>query len=277
MSSPPRISNAPDAIDQALEAASLAFRMSRPDEAERLAAQVLKADRGNITAARFLGTALLMQNRADEALAALRPAARRSGDPIVETLLAKAFSVLGQAEEALVQLRRATGRRPAYPHAFVELGDQLGAAGRFEEAIAAFEAGLALAPDALVLRVGLGYLHLQRDDHARARALFQQILAAAPNRHDAKVGLARAMVRQGDYAEAAELFESALRLRPHDAATRLELGKCLLELGQRQAGEAALRAAHTPGPAILALTGSPHGRLFLRPSMAAKFLGEPAG
>jgi tetratricopeptide (TPR) repeat protein len=277
MSLRPRALNTPDALNQALEDASLAFRMGRPDEAEQLAARVLKADPGNITAARFLGTALLMQGRADEAATVLRPAARRSRDPIVETLLAKALSGLGRTEEALAELRRAAGRRPVYPHAFVELGDQLGAAGRFEEAVAAFGAGVALAPDAMVLRVGLGYLHLRRDHHARARALFQQILSAAPDRHDAKVGLARAMVRQGDYAEAADLFRSALRGRPDDAATRLEFGKCLLELGQREAGEAALRAAHALGPAILAMTGSPHGRLFLRPSEAARFLGEPTG
>ena len=62
---------------------------------------------------------------------------------MIETLLARALSAAGRREEALAVLRQATGRRPALPQAFLELGDQLGALGRFDEAAAAFEAGLA--------------------------------------------------------------------------------------------------------------------------------------
>ena len=64
---------------------------------------------------------------------------------------------------------------------------------------------------------------------------------------------------------------------PDDAPARISLGKCLLEMGEREAGEATLRAA-TPGvaqlagPAIIALSAALHGRFFLRPSAAAKFL-----
>jgi predicted Zn-dependent protease len=51
-----------------LEKAILAFRMQRLDEAERLASDVLKSNRGNVVAADVLGRALLMQNRPDEAV-----------------------------------------------------------------------------------------------------------------------------------------------------------------------------------------------------------------
>jgi Flp pilus assembly protein TadD len=260
-----------------LEKAILAFRMQRLDEAERLASDVLKSDRGNVVAADVLGRALLMQNRPDEAVDPLQKVARRSHDPAVETLLAAALDAAGRSEEAIDQLRQTAARRPPFPPAFLELGGQLGKSGRFDEGIAVLESGLAFAPDDLDLRMGLGYLHLKRNDRAKARSLFSQVSAAAPERHEALVALAKVMVLDGEYAAAADLYRRALGLQPADTATRISLGKCLLEMGEREAGEATLRAAtrgvaQLAGPAIIALSAAPHGRFFLRPSAVAKFL-----
>jgi tetratricopeptide (TPR) repeat protein len=268
----------PLTIAEALERADLALRSQSLDEAARLAGGVLQADPDNVEAGQILGTALLVQDRSAEAVAPLERAARLSEDPHIETLLARALTNVGRREEAVDRLREATTRRPAYPQAFLELGDQLGAAGRFEEAAGAFEEGLELLPDAAVLRVGLAYLLLKCNDRSRARALFEEVRAAAPQRFDALLGLAWATAADGEYAAAARLFETALDSRPGDAVVRLELAKCLLELGEREAGEAALRAAAgglkvNAGPALVALAGTPHGRFFLKPSDAAKFLG----
>jgi Tfp pilus assembly protein PilF len=125
--------------------------------------------------------------------------------------------------------------------------------------------------------MGLGYLHVKRNDRAEGRALFSQVLAAAPGRHDTLVALARVMALDGEYAAAADLYRRALGLQPDDAAMRVSLGKCLLEMGEREAGEATLRTAargtaQLAGPAITALAAAPHGRFFLRPSAVAKFL-----
>jgi predicted Zn-dependent protease len=81
----------------------------------------------------------------------------------------------------------------------------------------------------------------------------------------------------GEYDAAADLYRQALRLRPDDPVTRISLGKCLLELGERDEGEAALRAAtrgatELNGLALTTLAAAPHGRFFLRPSDARRFL-----
>ena len=131
---------------------SSAVQAGRLAEAESLAGYALTSNRGHAQAAQILGQALLLQGRAAEAIGALQPAALRSQDPIVETLLARALADVGRRDEALDQLRLATTRRPPYPQAFLELGDQLGASDRFNEAISVFEAGLALVPAASVLR-----------------------------------------------------------------------------------------------------------------------------
>ena len=261
----------------ALENADLALRMQRPDEAERLASGVLKSNRGNVLAAQILGRALIMQNRAAEAIDPLQRAARRSDDPATETLLATALAAVGRRDEALEQLRQAAARRPPFAPAFLEHGGLLAKLGRFDQAIAVLESGLALAPEAVDLRMELGYVHLKRNHRAHARALFLQVIAVAPQRHDAVAALAKVMALDGEYAAAADLYRRALGLRPDDAVTRNSLGMCLLEMGERTAGEASLRAAMRDAPqmagqAITSLAAASHGRFFLRPSTAAKFL-----
>lgn len=267
----------PRTADEAFERAVLAFRMQRPDEAERLAADVLKSNPGDVRAAWVLGQVLLAQGRSEDAIDPLRRAVRRGQDPAIETLLARALANLGQAGEALDLLRKATARRPGFELAFLELGDQLAKAARVDEAIAVYEGGLAVIPDSAALRMGLGYLHLNRNDRRRARGLFLQVRGAAPERHDARLALANVLLLDGQYAAAADLYRLALDLRPDDPMTRISLGKCLLELGERDQGEAALRAvtrgeAQMAGLAITALAASQHGRFFLRPSAVAKFL-----
>jgi tetratricopeptide (TPR) repeat protein len=274
---PPFTPERPSASNQALESAVLALRMQRPFEAERLAADVLKSNRGNVLAGQVLGHALLMQNRADEAIVPLERAARRSDDPAIETLLAAALAGAGRSDEALDQLHRTTARRPAYPPAFLEQASQLAKMGRRGDAIAVLESGLALAPDAHEMRLELGFLHLKANSRAKARALFLQVLAAAPERPEALAALAKVMAMDGEYAAAADIFRRVLGLRPDDVMTRNSLAVCQLEMGERDAGEASLRAVtrdapHLAGQAISSLAASSHGRFFLRPSAVAKFL-----
>jgi tetratricopeptide (TPR) repeat protein len=267
----------PTLADQRLDQAVLAFRARRPDEAERLAREVLNASRVNVRALQILGHALIQQDRAREAIGPLERAARRGEDPATDTLLGKALAAVGRREEALARLQRAAAARPPFAQAFLELGEHLAGAGRLEEAARVFEQGLALTPEAAVLRLGLGRVHLRGNDRAGARRLFEQVLADAPERHDALAALARVLTLEGAYADAAELCRRALRQRPDDALAWINLGKCLLELGEREAGEAALRSGAQAGPqfsglAITALAAASHGRMFLRPSAATRFL-----
>jgi tetratricopeptide (TPR) repeat protein len=126
----------PATVQDALEGAARALREGNLAEAERLAGYVLKSSRADTRAAQILGQALLLQGRPAEAITALGPLARRTADPVLETLLARALADAGRGDEALAQLRAATARRPPYPLAFLELGDALGKAGRFDEAAA---------------------------------------------------------------------------------------------------------------------------------------------
>ena len=140
-----------------------------------------------------------------------------------------------------------------------------------------FDEGMALRTGSDILRMGLGYLRLTASERAAARRLFLSVQAGSPERHDVLVALARVADLDGDFATAAGLYRRALALRPDDAVSRLGLGKALLDNGDRDAGEAALRAAVRAAPvlagrAIAALAAASHGRFRLRPSAAAAFL-----
>jgi tetratricopeptide (TPR) repeat protein len=259
-----------------LEGAIIALRGQRPGEAEQLAAGVLKADRSNLVAAQVLGEALLLQNRPAEAVAVLKAPARRSEDPATETLLAMALAASGRDAEARAQLRGAITRRPPFLLAFLQLGDRLRESGALEEAVAVLETGLTLLPDAHALRLALGHVHLKRGDRPLARALFAPVLAAAPQSHNALTAMAGLLALEADHGAAVDHYRRALLARPDDAMTRIALARSLLEIGDRAAGEAALRAAARGDPqlgrlAMTALAAASHGRFFLRPSAAASF------
>jgi predicted Zn-dependent protease len=264
--------------DEVLERAQLALRMNQPGEAARLASEILKAERGNAPAASLLGQALLAQNRADEAIAPLERASRRSGEASIETLLAIALAASGRRDDALAQLRKVTARRPVFPPAFRELASQLNKSGESEKAIAVLEDCLAQAGNIVELLIDLATLYLGRNDRVRARVALMKALGLAPGRPDAVALLARAMLLDGEYAAATEAYRHVLAVKPDDALTRAEFAVCLMEMGERAAGEAQLLTATRDHPQLLyravhSLATSAHGRLFLRPSAVVKFLG----
>lgn len=265
--------------DDRLARASAALRFNQAGEAERLALEVLKADRSNVAAASLLGQALLAQHRAEEAIAPLEKAARRSAEPALETLLSIALAATGRRDDALSQLRRTVEKRPVFPPAFRELASQLAKAGHAGEAIAVIESCLAQAPGQVELQIDLASLHLGRNERTPARAALAQALAVAPGRPDVLALRARLLLLDGEYASAADVYRQVLALQPDDAMTRTEFAVCLMELGERDAGEANLRAATRGRPqmllrAIHSLAAPSRGRFFLRPSAAAKFLQE---
>jgi tetratricopeptide (TPR) repeat protein len=262
---------------QLLERAAHALRTQRFAEAEQLAAEVLKGSRTDTAAASILAHALLALDRGGEAIVPLEKVARRTGGAGIETLLGAALGSAGRRAEAIEQLRLTTARRPPFLPAFQELAGQLAKAGRIDEAIAVVEGALALAPESIDLQLDLARLHLQRNDRGKARAILSAARDAAPGRPEIWIELARTLLLDGEYASAADAYRHALAHRPDDASTRADLAACLLEMGDREAGEANLRSAFRSGPHMLgranhALVASSHGRFFFRPSAVVKFL-----
>lgn len=262
---------------EALQRARLAIQNDRPAEAERLAGEILGVNSGHLEATKIVGYALVMQGRAGEAVDLLEKAARTSRDPEVETQLAIALRHAGDSDKALTWLKRAVKRTPPFAPAFHELGFVLHSLGRSAEAIDVLRQGLAVAPMMTDMAIQLGFVCYAVNDRANAGGAFAHALSVNPVHPEAIEGLGTVLMDAGDYAQAAELFRRALSANPDDAVARIALGNCLLELGERDAAYACLRAASARGPefygkSLRALLSSGHGRFWLRPSSAAKFL-----
>jgi tetratricopeptide (TPR) repeat protein len=265
--------------DEAVARAIFALNNQRPQDAERIAGEVLRADPRHAQALHVLGHALLLQGRADEAVAVLEPAARGRHDPKIDTQLAVALRQAGRHEDAIARLKRAIKRRPPYPPAYVELGTLLSALKRYDEAIEAFKRGLEVAPMLPDLSVQLGYVCLGIRDCAGAKAAFARALEVAPDAPAALWGKGKAHQNLGENRDAIGYFRRCLTFMPNDAGTWLNLGHSLLETGDLDAGYECFRRAARGDQkqyfsALTTLVKTGGGRFWLKPSAAKKFLGE---
>lgn len=265
-------------LAQAMQQGVLALRARQFAEAEQIATNILKSNRSDRNAALLLAHALMGQNRGDEAIAPLERLARRGDDGEVETLLGALLCGAGRATDGLAQLRRTAARRPPYLPSFQELAGQLAKGGQYDEAISTVEAGLALAPGSVDLKLDLGRLLHDTNDFARAASVLTAARDAAPGRPDILNQLGRVLILHGDYAAAADAFRRVLALYPDDRSTRAYLATSLFEQGERDAAEAALRSIIRGQPQLLGraafvMAAASHGRFFFSQRDVAKFLG----
>lgn len=272
------------AVEQAVRRAMMAIQSGRPNEAERLASDVLKMHPQHPRALHVFGYAVLMQGRPHDSVAALEQAARSLRDPAIEMHLSVALRQIGRSNDALSSLTRATKCKPPFPPAFYELGYLLFSMQRFKEAIETLKQGVALTPTMPDLWAMLGsslqsLRLLGGDDSMTASAAFERALTIAPNHEGALYGMGLVLMDEQKYAQAAKHLRRALVLNPTHPPAHLNLGVCLLELQQHDAALTSLRTAVAGGPqffgqALKALISSGHGRFWLRPSDAAKFLKQ---
>jgi len=264
---------------EVLQQAVFALNNQRPDEAERMAGEVLKREPRNAGALHVFGCALLVQGRAKEAIAPLEAAARAQHNPEIDVQLALALRNAGRIDDAVTRLKRAVKRQPPFAAAFHELGCLLGYLQRYDEAIEVFRRGLDAAPMMSQLWLQLGFVLMQCRKWSDAKAAFTQVLTISPDAAEALFGLAKAQQELGEYRAAAECYRRSLRARP-DPLTWHNLGRCLMMLGENEEGYDCLRWAVRGDPkryagALGTIVKAPRGRFWLKPSAAARFLREP--
>jgi cytochrome c-type biogenesis protein CcmH/NrfG len=123
----------------------------------------------------------------------------------------------------------------------------------------------------------LGNVFLACRNFAAAKVSFARALNISPNSSDAMYGLGTAHWRLCEYQPAADLFRRYLMRKPEDVSAWLNLGHCLLELGQSDAGYDCFRTAARGEPkrygsALASLVNSGRSRFWLKPSAAERFL-----
>ena len=135
--------------------------------------------------------------------------------------------------ESLAVLRSASERLPASAAPRLLLGHLLGGLGRYEEAVAAWEAATALDPKLSTAHRALGMVHWKIADRtAEAENRLRQAIEARPADQTLYRDLARLLLDEGRPADAVE----ALQMVPADARRRhdvtIELARALNATGR---------------------------------------------
>jgi len=136
--------------------------------------------------------------------------------------------------EAVVWLDLAAGMRPDNAQVWDNLGLACLAAGRGEQAVAAFETAIRLGGETPDRNVNLGNALLRVDRVDAALARFQAALAQAPTHLPAWFNLGRAWERLGRLDDAEQALHRVLPLAPPDRAALVvnALGRVLSQLGR---------------------------------------------
>lgn len=117
-------------------------------------------------------------------------------------------------------------------------------AGEYDEALAILREGTGLYPDAVELRVSLGFTQLAREDFVRARRAFAAALRLEADHEDALAGIGEAHLKLGERARGLAAFDRVLELGfARDGDLMLSIGRALVREDLQDHAERFLRLA----------------------------------
>src|SRR5919108_1239067 len=245
--------------ERLVEQANERFQLQDYYGAIHLLEEVVATGRAFADAHHLLGLSYSLAGQADKALEHLDRALALNPN-YIEALIHRALVLneLGREEEANAVLRRArqigAERRAGFPgHVAAKLANQhasLGEAyleaGGLNEAIAQYEAALALGPAFHDLRYKLGRLLLEAGRALDAHEHFQRIVRERPSFLDAAAMLGLACYLAGDGLAARAVWEELRARRPEDP--RVEAYLALLSRSDVAPAAAAADTSESPAP-----------------------------
>jgi protein O-GlcNAc transferase len=134
--------------------------------------------------------------------------------------------------DAVDLLKRAVSLKPDVAEAHNDLGNVLGAHGKFAEAAACFERAAVLKPEFADAHYNRGLALGNLGRFAEAAECFQRALALNPQSALAHVHLGHALRAQGKREDAVVHYRRAAALMPNSAGAHNNLANALMELGQ---------------------------------------------
>jgi len=207
-------------IKSNLKAAVAALNAGQLVNAEHLAGSVLRQIPGEPMAAQIMGTVRIQQKRYDEALgfvgAGLQHLPESAG---LQNLAGGAYQGKGDHQKALECFQRASNAAPGNPLVFLNLGKTAFNLDLIDDARAAFEACLKLAPETAEALAGLARLSLLKGAAEKAFELADRSLSIEPDSATSQLTKAEAALAMGNAEMAFEVSKS-LTARPR---TRIQI------------------------------------------------------
>lgn len=148
----------------------------------------------------------------------------------------------GRHSEAL-EIYQTLPTQEWHPEYWSMVGSSYKAVGRRQEAVAAWETALQVAPHLAHPRAELGRDLLHTGQIERARRLLTEAPTQGSSRSVVLMALAETYVHEGNPKKAAGVYAQAVRLSPEDPATHLGVARVLMRLGDHKRAIFALHAA----------------------------------
>ncbi|MEO8052650.1 MAG: tetratricopeptide repeat protein [Acidobacteriota bacterium] len=138
-------------------------------------------------------------------------------------------------EEAEVLYRTAIAANPGYSRARHWFGlDYLGLLGRCQEALAEVRAAYNLDPLSMIIREGVGYMHMICRDYPRAVAVYRELTDMDPDFYKGHSSLGRVLSLMGKYDLAIEALDRARRLGGEVPSILAAQGEVLARAGRME-------------------------------------------
>ncbi len=193
----------------------LAMLLGALGQAEHFLRKAMLRGENSFAVRRNLASVLNQQERTDEARAMFEALAKESDDPTIAALHALALDKLGHADEARAILERLIEAHPDQPHYRISYGHNLRAAGRVDEAVAAYRKATEIDYECGDAWWGLASIKSRIFTDADIETMRKGLRVAIDIRNSAPMhfALARALHDRQHYAEAFEHYREGNRQR----------------------------------------------------------------
>ena len=220
-----RLKRSPTDVAAMRMLAELGTRLGRYRDSEALLARCLELSPSFTGARHNLAIVLYRQQKGAEAIGHIeRLMAAEPGEPAYRTLLAACLGLVGEYQRSIDVYEALLARHGAQPRVQLAYGHALRAAGRRDDAIAAYHEALRLAPGTGEAYWSLANLKTERFSGAEQAAMAEALArpeATDDDRLHLHYALGKALEDGGDFARSFAHYSEGARLRrakvPHDA------------------------------------------------------------
>lgn len=184
-------------------------------QAEQFLRRAIARGADSLAVRRNLASVLNQQERLDEARRMFEAIDREGDDPTISGIRALILDKLGRNDEALAIQQRLTADHPTKPHHWISFGHSLRAAGRVDDAVAAYRRAIAADPECGEAWWGLASIKRKLFSDADIDAMRESIGIAIDVRNSAPLhfALARALHDRQDYETAFHHYAQGNRQR----------------------------------------------------------------
>lgn len=150
----------------------------------------------------------------------------------ISALMAQAYLLQAQYQDALDEIGGSQNRSTDNLDTLLIRGHALMGLNRLDEANAAFNQALKLAPKSAEARVGLGRSAMHAGNYHKAAADFDAVLADDPGYIDAWIAHGELAQAQGDLAGAVKAYSTAIDIIPKQIQVRMYRAAANLDMGR---------------------------------------------